>query len=139
MANATVFPVHFISFPKSNFHLPILAHGTNSKEIILQLAPRSYIWAVVLPLLYFVYIRYFTGLSHIPGPFLASISNLWKIRAAWQEAMPQQNIALHKKHGPLVRIGPDMISVDDPASMAIIYGFKPIYLKVRTSLRTRKS
>ena len=139
MANATVSPVHFVSLPKPNFHLPVLAHGAHAKEIILQLVLPSYLWAVVLPILYFVYIRYFTGLSHIPGPFLASVSNLWKIRAAWQEAMPQQNIALHKKHGPLVRIGPNMISVDDPASMATIYGFKPIYLKVRVSLRLRES
>ena len=89
--------------------------------------------AVLSPFLaafYLLYLRYFTGISHIPGPFIASVSNFWKIKAAWQEAMPQQNIELHQKYGPLVRMGPNMISVDDPASMNVIYGFKPIYQKV---------
>lgn len=43
--------------------------------------------------------------------------------------MPQRNIAAHRKYGPLVRVGANMISVDDPAALSTIYGFKPIYLK----------
>ena len=87
-------------------------------------------YALVVILVYIVYIRYFTGLRRIPGPFIASFSNLWKLRAAVQEDLSQQNIALHKKYGLLVRIGPNMISVDDPAALNVIYGFKPIYNKV---------
>lgn len=91
----------------------------------------AYVLLLVLFAFYVIYVRFFTGISHIPGPLLASVSNLWKINAAWREEMPQRNIALHRKYGPLVRIGPDMISVDDPAALNIIYGFRPIYLKVR--------
>lgn len=86
-------------------------------------------WLLIAILVYLLFIRYLTGLRHIPGPFIASFSNWWKIKAAWQEQMPQRNIALHKKYGSLVRIGPNMISVDDPAAMNMIYGFKPIYQK----------
>lgn len=93
---------------------------------------KVYAWLPVLFVFYIVYIRYFTGIFHIPGPFLASVSNIWKINAAWHKEMPQRNIALHQKYGPLVRIGPNMISVDDPAALNIIYGFRPIYLKVDT-------
>lgn len=104
--------------------------GYHVSEVAGSLLSRFYVWPFLALFFYLIYIRYFTGLSHIPGPLLASVSNLWKIKAAWQEAMPQQNIALHKKHGPLVRIGPNMISVDDPLAMSVIYGFKPIYSKV---------
>ena len=102
-----------------------------------SLLSRLYIWLPLVICLYLIYVRYFTRLSHIPGPFLASVSNLWKVKAAWQEEMPQQNIALHKKYGPLVRIGPDMISVDDPSAMSVIYGFKPIYSKVSSCAHNR--
>lgn len=96
------------------------------------------IWAIILPVSYMIYTRYLTGLSHIPGPFIASISNFWKIRAAWRETMPQENIALHRKYGPLVRIGPNMISVDDPSAISTIYGFKPIWRKVRNLYTFRR-
>ncbi|OBT58519.1 hypothetical protein VE04_01242 [Pseudogymnoascus sp. 24MN13] len=43
--------------------------------------------------------------------------------------MPKRNIVAHRKYGPLVRVGANMISVDDPAAMSTIYGFKPIYSK----------
>ncbi|KAF2137123.1 uncharacterized protein K452DRAFT_341712 [Aplosporella prunicola CBS 121167] len=90
---------------------------------------KLYIWLPLLVVGYAVYTRYFTGLSHIPGPWVASVSNLWKMNAAWHADMPKRNIALHRRYGALVRIGPNMISVDDPAALPIIYGFKPIYSK----------
>jgi hypothetical protein len=100
------------------------------KQVLISIFTKFYVWIPLLLVIYIIYIRYFTGISHIPGPFIASISNFWKINAAWHQEMPKRNIALHRKYGPLVRIGPNMISVDDPAALPIIYGFKPIYLKV---------
>jgi hypothetical protein len=108
-----------------------VSYGKELTTIILPYLAKFYVWLPLLLVVYIVYTRYLTGISHIPGPFVASISNFWKISAAWHEEMPQRNIALHRKYGPLVRIGPDMISVDDPAALSIIYGFKPIYTKVR--------
>lgn len=106
-----------------------MLHNSSASPLLTVLTKPS----VYFPLLlgaYVVYTRYFTGLAHIPGPFSGSISNFWKISAAWHEEFPQRNIAAHRKYGPLVRVGPNMISVDDPAALNIIYGFKPIYLKV---------
>lgn len=108
-----------------------IAYSFGNKQTIIPLLAKVYVWLPLLLVVYIVYTRYFTGLSRIPGPFSASISNFWKISAAWHEEMPQRNIALHKKYGPLVRIGPNMISVDDPAALNVIYGFKPMYLKVK--------
>ncbi|KAF4539081.1 putative cytochrome P450 oxidoreductase [Lasiodiplodia theobromae] len=98
-------------------------------SVIFSAFTNVYICLPLLVVAYVAYTRYFTGLSHIPGPGIASISNFWKINAAWHQDMPKRNIALHREHGPLVRIGPNMISVDDPAALPIIYGFKPIFTK----------
>lgn len=104
MANVTQLPIHLISVLKSGSSL------SPPPVAIVPLLSKFHVWIIVLGIIYLVYTRYFTGLSRVPGPFIASISNLWKINAAWQEDMPARNIALHKRHGPLVRIGPNMIS-----------------------------
>lgn len=90
---------------------------------LLLLSLAAFILWFLTPLL-------FSGLGHIPGPFISKFSNLWKINAAYRGEMPQRNIALHRKYGPLVRMGPNLISVDDPAALPIIYTFKPIWRKV---------
>lgn len=102
---------------------------THPHPLLTQLT-RFYVLIPLLLATYIFYQRFLSNVSHIPGPFSASISNWWKISAAWNEEMPKRNIAAHRQYGPLVRIGPNMISVDDPAALSTIYGFKPIYLKV---------
>ncbi|KAK3942558.1 cytochrome P450 monooxygenase [Diplogelasinospora grovesii] len=52
--------------------------------------------------------------SHIPGPLLASISNISRLSWAWSSRAHQIHIRLHEKYGNLVRIGPNCISVGDP-------------------------
>lgn len=106
-------------------------YNANGKQALFFALSKLYALIPLFCVAYIIYTRYFTGISHIPGPFSASISNFWKISAAWHQEMPKRNIALHRKYGPLVRIGPNMISVDDPAALSTIYGFKPIYLKAR--------
>jgi len=69
-------------------------------------------------------------LRHIPGPFIASFSNLWKLNAVWHWDMPRRNVAVHAQYGPLVRIGPNHISVADPDAVRTIYDFKNIFPKV---------
>ncbi len=131
ITNASVAPASFMS-TSSIF-------STSSGDSLLEngvyivataLLSRAHLVLIIGWITYMIYTRYFTGLSHIPGPYIASVSNFWKIKAAWKEAMPQLNIALHRKHGPLVRIGPNTVSVDDPAALSVIYGFKPTYRKV---------
>ncbi|KAH6844703.1 cytochrome P450 [Chaetomium sp. MPI-CAGE-AT-0009] len=80
---------------------------------------------------YTIYRFYLDGLSRIPGPAIAKISNLWKINAAAQAEMPWRNIALHRKYGPLVRIGPNMVSVNDPEAYPVINGFRRVFPKTR--------
>ncbi|KAK4442996.1 Pisatin demethylase [Podospora aff. communis PSN243] len=55
--------------------------------------------------------RYFSPLSDIPGPFLASITRFWQIRTLLQGDSVNVIYDLHEKHGPFVRIAPNEISV----------------------------
>ncbi|KAF5236869.1 hypothetical protein FANTH_11111 [Fusarium anthophilum] len=61
-----------------------------------------------------VYRRYFFNLSDIPGPFWASVTRLWHV---WIILEGKQNVrlkALHREHGPFVRIAPNEVSVCHP-------------------------
>ncbi|KAJ9648121.1 hypothetical protein H2199_001898 [Coniosporium tulheliwenetii] len=62
-------------------------------------------------------------LSHIPGPFWASISNIPRVWWVWGRNAHRIHIGLHEKYGKLVRLGPNMVSVGDPNEIAQIYGF----------------
>jgi hypothetical protein len=59
-------------------------------------------------------LRQWYRLRHIPGPFLASFSYLWLGNASWNGKQFEIHRDLGQKYGPLVRIGPNDLSTDDP-------------------------
>ncbi|KAI8713863.1 hypothetical protein NCS52_01232100 [Fusarium sp. LHS14.1] len=69
-----------------------------------------------------VYNRYGHGISHIPGPFLASLSDLWRLYVVWGRRPDIDHVKLHGRYGKLVRLGPNAISVSDPSAIRQIYG-----------------
>ncbi|KAL2807762.1 cytochrome P450 [Aspergillus granulosus] len=72
------------------------------------LIPALIILAVVLKR------RYLSSLRDIPGPFLASISSLWKIQQIIRGHTEEEMLALHKKHGDFVRITNNEVSIGHP-------------------------
>lgn len=58
--------------------------------------------------------RYFSSLSDIPGPFLASFSRLWHILHILRGDQSVRIYELHQKYGPFVRIAHDEVSVSHP-------------------------
>lgn len=76
----------------------------------------------LLTVLFFLYFLAFGGPLHqIPGPVNARFSRLWMIKHSWQGDMHRTMIELHKRHGKLVRTGPNEVSVADPAAIKKIY------------------
>ncbi|KAM6520189.1 hypothetical protein FALCPG4_013742 [Fusarium falciforme] len=71
--------------------------------------------------LYVFYYRNIHPLSKYPGPFLASFTNLWKVRQLWSLHLPDTLIALHERHGDVVRIGPNQLSFRQGDAVPKIY------------------
>ncbi|KAK7915176.1 hypothetical protein PG985_012879 [Apiospora marii] len=77
-------------------------------------------WALGVPLLVLflltvaIWRRYFSPLSHIPGPFWASITRLWHAYHIFEGDHNTHIIKLHEKHGHFVRIAPNEVSVSHP-------------------------
>ncbi|RAK84382.1 cytochrome P450 [Aspergillus costaricaensis CBS 115574] len=56
--------------------------------------------------------NYFTpGVSHIPGPFLAKLTNLWRFVDVARGKAEITHYRLHQEHGEYVRLGPKVVSV----------------------------
>ncbi|KAF4968690.1 hypothetical protein FSARC_3976 [Fusarium sarcochroum] len=59
-------------------------------------------------------------LRDIPGPFLARFSRLWYLYRAYMGDFHLENIDLHRRHGPIVRIAPKTYSISEPDK--VVYG-----------------
>ncbi|KIV87915.1 hypothetical protein PV11_03431 [Exophiala sideris] len=102
---------------------PILASWRDNPYIVAC-------WALlVLAVSRAVFNRYGRGISHIPGPFLASCTDLWRVFVVWRRRPELEHIKLHQIHGSLVRLGPRAISVSDPAAIQIIYALNSGFVK----------
>jgi hypothetical protein len=63
--------------------------------------------------------KYFTSIRDIPGPWLASISSLWKIQQIIKGHTEEEMLALHRKHG---RLNPVMkYSSSDPIMQETLF------------------
>ncbi|KAM0720212.1 hypothetical protein Q7P37_004348 [Cladosporium fusiforme] len=70
-----------------------------------------------------------SDLRNIPGPFLASISNLDRI---WSCALGNQmsyHLELHAFYGPLVRVGPNHVSVSSGSAIQQLYSINTKFHK----------
>jgi hypothetical protein len=90
-------------------------------------------YAVILGLYFWVsslLVRYKRGLRSLPGPFLATFTNLWRLVDVARGHHHDTLIGLHQKYqSKLVRVGPNVVSVADPGAVRIIYGLKTGFTK----------
>src|ERR1700712_1929353 len=77
---------------------------------------------ITLRLLVFLYYSLTSSLRTIPGPFQTRLTKLWFFNRVRLGHFEHDNIALHRKYGPIVRIAPDHFSIDDPDAIKQIYG-----------------
>ncbi|KAH6723526.1 cytochrome P450 oxidoreductase [Leptodontidium sp. MPI-SDFR-AT-0119] len=109
----------------------LLLHTLN--RLSVQILLSKYIPALVLAIttIYFLRIRYATPLRKVPGPFLLSCSKLPLFVALWKGKVPEWDLAMHKRYGPVVRVGPQTVAVSNPEDINNIYGTKSNFCKSR--------
>ncbi|KAH8170821.1 cytochrome p450 domain-containing protein [Sarocladium implicatum] len=79
--------------------------------------------------LYLVKNRFNNGLNKYPGPFLASLTDWWRVYDVYGQRPEKTHLALHAKHGDVVRLGPNTLSFADPAALKSIYGLNKGFVK----------
>jgi len=73
--------------------------------------------------------RHSASLRSLPGPTVAAYTKYWRLYNVYQGSAHKTAIALHRKHGPLVRIAPNVVSVADPRAIPVIYGASEKFTK----------
>lgn len=92
--------------------------------------------AIILALIVFIRVFYnHTRLRSIPGPVFAGVSGLWREYVQKLPGYRQTLSELHQRHGKVVRIGPNVVSVCDPVAIARIYGVDIDWQKVFSAIR----
>ncbi|KAI1879080.1 hypothetical protein JX265_003257 [Neoarthrinium moseri] len=77
---------------------------------------------VIVPCIaYLVYQRYFHPLACYPGPFWASITDLWQVYQFWTLRQPYTLTELHERYGSFVRYGPDKLSITAEEVVPLVY------------------
>lgn len=79
---------------------------------------RWYYWPflfLVLFLLRGLYRKFLHPLRPVPGPALAPITNLWRLRVFLRGQQHHEYYDMHQKYGPLVRLGPNTVMLNDAA------------------------
>lgn len=67
--------------------------------------------------------KYNRGLNKYPSAhWLASYTDLWRYFDVKSCEAEKTHLAAHKKHGDIVRLGPNILSFADPRCIRIIYG-----------------
>lgn len=74
------------------------------------------------------------GFNRYPGPFLASLTDLWRFCIVYGRRPEVTHIKLHRKHGDVVRLGPSVLSFANPAAIKEIYGLKKGFKKVNDNI-----
>ncbi|KAK1971983.1 cytochrome P450 [Colletotrichum sublineola] len=72
---------------------------------------------------------FLSPLRSVSGPFLARYTDAWFLWRVYRGHVEQDFIALHKKHGAIVRYGPDRYSIEDLEAPKIIYGHGNSFVK----------
>ncbi|KAK4189133.1 putative cytochrome P450 pisatin demethylase-like protein [Podospora australis] len=110
-------------FP-STLHCSVDRSAVMILDSVLRLVAATAPAAVLIGILFLILSTCISWSRHrsVPGPFLASISNLPRLGWAWSGQPHTTQIQLHNKYGKLVRVGPNCLSVGDPHEINKIYG-----------------
>lgn len=94
--------------------------------------PLSY-WPLLLGAvltLHLLHNKFYKGLNAYPGHYLAGYTNWWRFWDVLNQHPERTHIQLHRKHGDVVRLGPNVLSFADPKAVKVIYGLNKGMTKV---------
>lgn len=106
-------------------HNPPSGSTLGSKQTVMLTLKYAVLTALVLIFarcLFIIAKSFSSSTRHLPGPFWARFTRLWYFKRVAQGGFERENIALHRKYGPIVRLAPNMFSIDLPESVNTIYG-----------------
>lgn len=98
----------------------------------LFIAIRDHVfWALAIFFFAYLATNYFHhGLNRYPGPILAALTDWWRFFDVYGRRPDITHIKLHRQHGDIIRLGPNVLSFSDPQAIKQIYGLNKGFVKV---------
>lgn len=88
-------------------------------------------WLAVLVLGAKILLSHLTSpLRAIPESSLARFTDVWGMIDSWRHSQIRSRQELHRKYGVAVRLGPNMVSLSDPALLKTVYSTRGDFVKV---------
>lgn len=88
-----------------------------------------FLWSSSLALAWLLLSRY-RKLSSVPGPLLASFTDLWRAYHVRYGGLYENMAQIHARYGTFVRIAPNAVSISDPAAIGTVYSMHGEFKKV---------
>ncbi|KAF4467833.1 pisatin demethylase [Fusarium albosuccineum] len=112
---------------------------TNLLNLVFQASLRIVSSILVLLASVAIYRLFFHPLTRIPGPRLAAVSSFWHAYHARNGRMAHLGKTLHRRYGPVVRVGPNEVWFDTKEAFQAIYSSGSGYEKSDFYLATALS
>ncbi|KIV99877.1 uncharacterized protein PV09_08544 [Verruconis gallopava] len=112
----------FLVFPISAGVIERYVFSLGAAQILLSgLAWSS---SLAISVLFYRVISPFHPLHHVPGPPLAKCTQIAQFWSLYKGRPRVDQWKLHQRYGPVVRIGPNEVSIADTAALSPIFGAK---------------
>lgn len=85
---------------------------------------------VVISILFLHFFRVWSRLRHVSGPFWSQFTNIPRVLWVTTGHSHEIHYAIHEKYGEVVRFGPNMVSLGNPAWIPQLYPIRPGFPKV---------
>jgi hypothetical protein len=103
-------------------------HGSTTMTLARYMGWAAMILATTQVII-FVYKALTSPLRTVPGPFLARFGRLYYFIKVAQGRWEHDDMALHRKYGPVVRVGSDLYSIDSPEVLKSVYAINSKFPK----------
>lgn len=100
------------------------------EALIADIIPFWPVFVVIFLIAHVTKNYYRSGLNRYPGPFWARTTNLWRFIDVLGRRPDITHLNLHRKHGDVVRLGPNVLSFSSPRALKTIYGLNKGFVKV---------
>ena len=100
-----------------------------SRDDFLRKGPVAVVGILFAYILYSIVGSYWK-LRKIPGPFWSRFTNIQRVLWVRTGRAHEIHSAVHERYGPVVRFGPNMVSISDPDAIATVYPMRPGFPKV---------
>jgi hypothetical protein len=131
--------VSHCSFSFSYIYIVVVctAGASRNRSICIMLHVVTWFPYILSILLIAHFLSNYWRLRHIPGPWYASCTNLYRLFVVWGRDSHDVYLKLHRKYGDVVRIGPNCVSISGPGIKENIYGIQKGFVKVLLPRRRR--